>query len=183
MTLIPHPRCPSCRARVSLDALYAAAATSRSGRLLGGPYGLRCPECGATLRVHDALLPLVSLLMVAGPVIVLAWLYRDRLEQNLQLGAVLLGIPLLLLLQSRYAQRFARLARPQGDEPLVMPLEPPPAAAPPAEQEVVYTGATTPWHCAHCGEENPANFDLCWQCQAPRQAPEPPPAPSRLWFN
>jgi hypothetical protein len=180
MTLIPHPACPACRARISLDALYAAAATSRSGRLLGGPYGLRCPECGTTLRVHDEWLPLVSLLWVAGPVVVLAWLYRDTLATNLRLGAVLLGIPLLLLLQSLYAQRFARLARTAGDENLVLPLEPPPETAPPAEHEVVYTGATTPWHCATCGEENPANFDVCWQCQAPRAAPA---APSRLWFN
>jgi predicted RNA-binding Zn-ribbon protein involved in translation (DUF1610 family) len=24
------------------------------------------------------------------------------------------------------------------------------------------------WRCARCGEDNPAHFELCWNCQAPR---------------
>jgi hypothetical protein len=167
MTLIPYPACPVCRARVPLDALYAAAATSRSGRLLGGPYGLRCPACGTVLRVNDAIVPLVSLLMVTVPIALLVWFYRDRLGPNLQLGAVLLGVPLLLLLQSRYAQRFARLVRADAGDSLVMPLDaPPPVQA--DNNEAVYTAGTTPWHCRNCGEENPANFDVCWRCQSER---------------
>ena len=183
MTLIPHPSCPACQAPLALDALYAAASTSRTGRLIGGPYGLHCPACSTKLRVRDPLVPLASLLLVALPAGVLAWMFRGPLEANLQFGAVMIAIPLLLLVQSSYAQRFARLARVAGSERLVMPLEPPPAPAPPAEAAVVYTGTTTPWHCAACGEENPTNFDMCWQCQAPRPAPPPPPAPGRLWFN
>jgi len=173
MTLVPHPACPACGVQVALDALYAAASTSRTGRLLGGPYGLHCPSCATTLRVSDPLVPLASLLLVALPAGVIAWLLRGPLEVNLQFGAVMIAIPVLMLLQLRYAQRFARLARAGGNEGLVMPLETAPAQAPAPrnEQEVVYTGATTPWHCGACGEENPANFDVCWQCQAPRGAP------------
>lgn len=171
MTLIANPRCPACHARVALEALYAAAATSRTGRLLGGPYGLRCPACGTVLRVHDEWLPVLALLWVAGPVVLLAWLVRDQLGENLGLGTLLFGIPLLLLLTARHAQRFARLTRAAGEAGLMMPLDPPPMPAPRAEQEVVYTSATTPWHCGHCGEENPANFDVCWHCQAPRPQP------------
>jgi hypothetical protein len=180
MTLVPHPSCPACGVPVALDALYAAASTSRTGRLLGGPYGLHCPSCGTTLRVSDLLVPLAALLLVALPAGVLAWMFRGPLEANLQFGAVMIAIPLLMLLQSRYAQRFARLARAAAGEPLVMPLDPPATPAPPPEQEVVYTGATTPWHCGACGEENPGNFDVCWQCQSPRP---PPPSAGRLWFN
>lgn len=29
---------------------------------------------------------------------------------------------------------------------------------------------TEPWHCAECGEDNEANFALCWQCGVARQA-------------
>ena len=25
------------------------------------------------------------------------------------------------------------------------------------------------WHCAHCGEQNAGNFEVCWQCQHPHQ--------------
>ena len=28
------------------------------------------------------------------------------------------------------------------------------------------------WICTKCGESNPADFGLCWKCQA--SAPEPP---------
>lgn len=170
MTLIRHPACPACGVPVALDAVYAAASTSRTGRLLGGPYGLHCPSCGALLRVSDPLVPLASLLLVALPAGVVAWMFRGPLEVNLQFGAVMIAIPVLMLLQARYAQRFARLALAAGGEGLALPLEPAPtpAPAPPPEPEVIYTGATTPWHCRACGEENPANFGVCWQCQAPR---------------
>jgi hypothetical protein len=171
MTLIRHPACPACGVPVALDGLYAAASTSRTGRLLGGPYGLHCPSCGTLLRVSDPLVPLASLLLVALPAGLIAWMFRGPLEVNLQFGAVMIAIPVLMLLQPGYAQRFARLAHAAGKERLVMPLEPSPAAAAPADQEVVYTGATTPWHCSACGEENPANFAVCWHCQAPRRGP------------
>lgn len=26
------------------------------------------------------------------------------------------------------------------------------------------------WQCPRCGEINGGNFDICWQCQAPREA-------------
>jgi predicted RNA-binding Zn-ribbon protein involved in translation (DUF1610 family) len=29
-------------------------------------------------------------------------------------------------------------------------------------------GAVGAWRCARCGEDNPAHFELCWNCQAPR---------------
>ena len=31
------------------------------------------------------------------------------------------------------------------------------------------------WICTKCGESNPADFGLCWKCQA--SAPEPTPIP------
>ena len=35
------------------------------------------------------------------------------------------------------------------------------------------TGAPVgkPWRCAHCSEENPADFAVCWKCQAEVAAP------------
>ncbi|MFO1408280.1 MAG: hypothetical protein U1F08_12240 [Steroidobacteraceae bacterium] len=32
--------------------------------------------------------------------------------------------------------------------------------------------ADAEWTCTGCGESNPAEFGLCWKCQA--SAPEPP---------
>jgi hypothetical protein len=29
---------------------------------------------------------------------------------------------------------------------------------------------TERWACAQCGEENPGNFEMCWNCQATRVA-------------
>jgi membrane protease subunit (stomatin/prohibitin family) len=35
--------------------------------------------------------------------------------------------------------------------------------------------ATGRWSCVQCGQKNPANFDICWNCEAarPDSAPEP----------
>jgi hypothetical protein len=29
-------------------------------------------------------------------------------------------------------------------------------------------GEAANWTCRGCGEENPGNFELCWNCQGPR---------------
>lgn len=30
------------------------------------------------------------------------------------------------------------------------------------------TPTRTNWRCLHCAEENPGNFELCWQCAKPK---------------
>ncbi len=29
------------------------------------------------------------------------------------------------------------------------------------------------WPCGHCGEDNPAHFEVCWNCERPRHAVDP----------
>lgn len=39
-------------------------------------------------------------------------------------------------------------------------------------QDLIYIYQSTPagknWRCTGCGEENPGNFELCWQCAKPK---------------
>lgn len=39
-------------------------------------------------------------------------------------------------------------------------------------QNLIYAYQSTPagnnWRCTNCGEENPGNFELCWQCARPK---------------
>ena len=37
-----------------------------------------------------------------------------------------------------------------------------------AEMAAAQAAAERLWRCAACGEENPGNFELCWNCQQPR---------------
>jgi hypothetical protein len=34
--------------------------------------------------------------------------------------------------------------------------------------------ARKPWRCVSCGEENPATFDVCWNCQKPNGSQQVP---------
>jgi hypothetical protein len=34
--------------------------------------------------------------------------------------------------------------------------------------------ARKPWRCVSCGEENPATFDVCWNCQKPNENQQEP---------
>lgn len=37
--------------------------------------------------------------------------------------------------------------------------------------EAAYQGPTGPdQHCAHCGEQSPGNFQVCWRCRKPFDA-------------
>jgi hypothetical protein len=38
------------------------------------------------------------------------------------------------------------------------------------EQQCTVPANTPDWACPSCSEKNPANFELCWKCQAPRPA-------------
>jgi hypothetical protein len=35
------------------------------------------------------------------------------------------------------------------------------------------------WKCPRCGEQVPGNFEVCWNCEAPRPGPPPLPASPR----
>lgn len=39
--------------------------------------------------------------------------------------------------------------------------------------EVRRLARETTWHCSQCGEDNPGNFELCWNCGDPQDHSEP----------
>lgn len=38
-----------------------------------------------------------------------------------------------------------------------------------AQYEAEAREPTADWHCHECGEENAGTFELCWQCNTPRE--------------
>lgn len=33
-----------------------------------------------------------------------------------------------------------------------------------SERQDAAAGSVPSWHCRHCGEDSPGNFDVCWSC-------------------
>ena len=142
------------------------------GYPLAGLTEHRCPECGRGFEMEEfvpkgdmpplfadgravrgtpdvvALLEAyqVPFVRLTGPVEAVLGGY---LGPALNGPAATLGVP-----RSRYLESIDLLRRTSFGEPLPEPPDPP------------VDGAE--WPCPACGEENPSNFELCWNCEAER---------------
>ena len=138
------------------------------GYALAGLNQHRCPECGRTFSLDEHVPPGDCPPLIAGGEEVRATPEIRDLLFVFQIPYVQLAEPMSDLFggasywpgtqrarrigvpRERYLEAIDLVRRLSLDEPL------PPA--PPASRR------TEPWDCAHCGENNPANFEICWSC-------------------
>jgi hypothetical protein len=193
MAFSNDPRCPQCQAPVPLVDLWRRAPKDRGGIFLIGKIGIACPMCATKLRVHQTGLVVASVgsfAVFCAAFGVLGAVEHARLgaaRQDLNLLLIAPAIVGWMLLFRRYGYRFARLRGIEHGERVVFPLSKPAVEAkstgerPRAEAVASSrpspvapepaTGADVqkePWICAECGEENPAQFDICCICETRR---------------
>ena len=129
----------------------------------------RCPECGRAFTLEEYIPDGPTPLLIAGGEQVRATAGVVELLRTYQipyvehtgpfeamLGSIRLarrehgppiGVP-----RDRYLEAIDLIRRQKLGEPMPEPPAPP-------------TGED--WTCAHCGEINPSNFDVCWNCDTP----------------
>ncbi|MFP4145211.1 MAG: hypothetical protein ACLFV3_08715 [Phycisphaeraceae bacterium] len=139
------------------------------GYPLAGLNQWECPECGRPFTLEEFIPRGGFPLLIAGgePVratdemVDLLELYQipyiaaeDALESAL--GGVSLGSsrrrPPIAVPREQYLEAVDLVRRLRLDEPL---------PDPPLRR------SETEWTCPGCGEQNPANFDICWNCGEP----------------
>lgn len=177
MSLFAFARCPSCGSDLPVAELWRVACKPRDW-FVPRSSALTCDACHEKLRVvqwrgYLAVLAIFALTLVAGFVVNDAYPKGDE-RRMLTLPLVIVAGVLLSLLPRRLA-RF-RVARP--DEKLNFALDkaratPPVPMAPDAEDEPEFDPEVAdgkPWKCLRCGEENPGEFSLCWNCVSVERA-------------
>ena len=132
----------------------------------------RCPECGRTFTMDEHIppgdFPVVIFygqeLRNTPDVLVLLRRYQipyleilRQTEAIIGYSGALLGGARLGVIRESYFEVIDLLRRQARQEPL------PPS---PCTQE------QAAWLCPGCGEENPGNFEVCWNCGAPLPGPE-----------
>ena len=142
------------------------------GYPLAGASGHYCPECGEPFTIDEyvprgdwpALIADGEEVRGTRTVLKLLWTYQIpfvemhdplRSAMNHIWPAVGRHAPRIGVPRECYFEAVDLIRRDKLNEP--MP-EPPERAA-----------RSEDWHCAQCREENPANFEICWQCGAARE--------------
>jgi hypothetical protein len=166
MPLLDEPHCPQCLSTLPLSPLWRAAPKDRWG-LLRGNVGILCPHCGARLRVIQTRANLAGWVAVAvffgGVYYVESLLSQSQLHltEKVALVCVLGAVCVVQLIPRLFGPQLAQLRLTSSDEMVTFPLEDAKANEDPAAG----------WVCAGCHERNPANFEICWNCERPRVAP------------
>ncbi|MGE0481149.1 MAG: hypothetical protein AB7Q17_11820 [Phycisphaerae bacterium] len=181
---LPTHRCPECGADIDIGRLVHSWTRLRdptfAGRELPIPdwglhcgdcrYPLRglpthtCPECGAELHPEQArprgvwflvepqqhpglIAPVVEMMLARERIPYVAVDQQGILE--ITLGSRMIGARLFVACEFflDFCWHVRRLQEQLARDAVV--------------------GRST-WRCAHCGEDVPGHFELCWNCQTPR---------------
>jgi RNA polymerase subunit RPABC4/transcription elongation factor Spt4 len=143
----------------------------------------RCPECGRAFTLEEYIPSGATPLLIAGgqqvratnDIINLLRIYQiPFVERPGPFEAVLGSLrltredisPPIAVPRDQYLEAIDLIRRHWLDEP--MPDPPLGAGQPDA------AGRQSDWACPHCGETNPPNFEVCWNCETPAHATEPP---------
>lgn len=152
--------------------------------LTAGPRaGIACGNCGArlALSVRRPVLIVIGGLAVA---LLMAYFIDQALGRaEARKWQLLAFIPLFGAFM--FGQAFAQVRVAQAGESLRIYGDPfkqmaedlaPVHAAAAAEAEAeaervreINAPGRTPWICSQCKSDNPATFDICWNCQSQRQ--------------
>ena len=142
------------------------------GYPLAGLSEHRCPECGRSFTLEEylprgdwpALIADGESVRATREVVKLLWTYQipflemhdpwralsflNVMRDNSEPARI--GVP-----RERYFEAIDLLRRQKLNEPMPDPPDAP--------------TETEDWTCAQCGETNPGNFELCWQCGEARR--------------
>lgn len=181
VALFAIPNCPNCGQPVNHGDLRREF--WRRGNFDDKPHGIECPTCHQVLKLSKWRSNVLAVVLYAAlPISAVffpgQWQHLDR--ESTQFVAVLILI-LVGIVYMRWAPLLARLVRPAPGEKVMVdkPLEVMLAEDPEYQRDMQELDelnewrerANSPnrreWRCAECGEENPANFDICWKCQKP----------------
>jgi hypothetical protein len=168
MPLLEYPKCPHCQNTVHLSELWDIASTSKSGLLIGRT-GIVCPRCQTKLRI----IQWQSFLgIIASYACFVMYLDLTGGLGDFSLLFMLLGVVPLVVLPSWFIPRLALLRELKQGEIVRFPLEVERELYQATGEEESNTPASipesSPWICDICHEENPATFELCWNCQNPK---------------
>lgn len=190
MSLTEPPTCPACHQMVALTTLRQRM----SGNFFvpGNRVGVICDKCGAQLRVDRRRAFVLVACAWVGALAVLYYVAIVRaLPRGLEQIAWSLGAGLVLALGYRLGAYHLKLQKTDPSEQLFVyedsfntpetlaqqavgraALAEERAAAvtmlEPERMCEINDPARRPWRCHHCDSENPATFDLCWNCEQSR---------------
>jgi len=183
MPILDEPQCPQCSSTLPLRLLWRVAPTGRDGLVLTGKVGIVCPRCGAKLRILQTRIRIWILAVYAvfgGCIYYIGWMTREAhliLDENVLFVGALAGVGVAQFLLWRYTPQLAQLRLLGNDERVQFPLartQAEEANAVSGEFEDTGDGEESPedskpeWTCPHCREENPASFEICWNCEEAR---------------
>lgn len=150
---------------------------------LDGRLGIECTSCRTKLKLNGR--P-VAAAMATSCVVALIVFSLSGLDTRAHTSSAGVLASLLVVLAYRYAQRFATIRRAQPDEQLVYAADLIEGLDTQLEQrrredeaagleeykrvEEINDPTRSEWTCSACSSENPATFDICWHCQAVREA-------------
>ena len=150
-------------------------------------YGIRCPSCQQLLKLRkwraQVLLACIYPALIFGSTL-MPHVHIDRdIAEVLTFG----GLAAVMVICVSLAPRLVRLALPRPGETILIerPFEERLAQDPDYQHDMqeldehekwshtVNSPSRRDWRCTKCGEENPANFDICWKCQSSNPSARP----------
>ncbi|HEX3912722.1 MAG TPA: hypothetical protein VHW71_04380 [Steroidobacteraceae bacterium] len=192
MSLLDPPHCPNCNSVVDLRELWKAAPKGNRGSQIDGSVGIVCPDCGIKLRVLQARIQIVGLLMFAlfgFSVLAIRVVPFNTSMVSARLALVIVATLYFggFLLWRRLKPKFLRVRLLKDNEEVIYPLIDGKKEKEIRDKEMAESldlessdESRPVWICPKCGAENPGNFDECWKCQTWRmgtqQSADPPAA-------
>lgn len=138
----------------------------------------RCPECGRAFTLEEYIPAGATPLLIAGGEQVRATSEVIELFRRYQIPFIERPGPFEAVLGS------LRLTRHDVSPPIAVPREcyleaidlirrqtmnEPMPEAPLSATEAAAAGIDRDWQCEACGEWNPPNFEVCWNCETPSE--------------
>lgn len=179
MSILDLPRCPNCNSEMDLRELWRIAPKTNRGSMMAGNVAIRCPVCGAKLRVLQGRAQLSGLLGFGMLIVLVMIASHFRTPDDSHWRTALSVAPFLIiavagyLIQQRSIPRLLQVQPLEEGEKIVYPLLPSAeewetedALASGSDRDLGSQEENKPaWTCAKCEEKNPGNFEECWKCQ------------------
>lgn len=184
MSLFAAPVCPACQQRIPMKVLRRRLPGFIES--LDKRMGIECPVCRALLKLDGR--P-VAVVIGGSYVMAISVLFAYVSSAPAAPVAAPLAAWLTMHMAYRYGPWFVGISRGRAGDGVVYAADlmagadrqwaeqrrAADAAALEEDERVaeINDPRRTEWSCATCTAQNPATFDICWQCQAVREAPDP----------
>lgn len=183
MPLLEAPRCPVCYQCVNAEDVRREVLRRKEWPTYP-PWGIRCPGCRTELGIRRWPVVVAGALLFLTLGLVGQWIlaHAKPVSEELQLLTVLALFCAFFLVYTRWAPLLAQLRRPEPNELLRIEktLAEKLAADADYQEELAELDERNawieeanrdtrgPWRCSACHEENPGNFEVCWNCEKAR---------------